>query len=38
MRGEYDEEVVGRVLCYSPEQTGYRELVYVGSHHQKGNE
>ena len=34
MRSEYNQEIVRRVSCYSPEQTRHWDLVYVGPYHE----
>ena len=33
MRSEYDQEIVRRIFCNSPEQAGHRDLIYVRSQH-----
>jgi len=34
LRREYNQEIVRRILCNSLEYAGYRDLVYVGPHHE----
>jgi len=38
MRREYNQEIACHILGYSPEQTGYRDLLHVGPYHEINDE